>query len=316
MADNKILLAHCKKIGKKYCIEIAKKGLQYKVVNFIEVSDSDYNRLVSDVSVEQLFSADNLIPCRYCKSRSVSGCSCNKKYKKCSIRDKYDFQCLYCDALELDSPRKATKKIYVTSKHYDDIGEVLSSIGLEYSSFTGKFDCDILFINCGTNDAIDAKELATFVRRGGCLYASDLASKHIQEAFPGTISYSNSGSKCKIYADVVDPELIQITGKQIEIEFDLGSWSVLNKTQGKVLLRASKGNMYSGTPIMISFKYGSGIVFYTSFHNHAQASEKEKMLLQLLLLKQIGTSSNQTIEQVGSLMGLNIASMKDRFRNG
>ena len=29
-------------------------------------------------------------------------------------------------------------------------------------------------------------------------------------------------------------------------------------------------------PIMIMKKYGKGIVFYTSFHNHAQSSEKEK----------------------------------------
>ena len=65
---------------------------------------------------------------------------------------------------------------------------------------------------------------------------------------------------------------------------------------------------------MISFKYGKGVVFYTSFHNHTQASEKEKMLLQLLLLKQIGMSSNKSIEQIGSLMGLNIASMNERFK--
>lgn len=133
--------------------------------------------MVSDVSAERLVSADNLIPCRYCKSKTISGCSCNKKHRQCNIRDKYDFQRLYCDLLALDSPGMTAKKIYVTSKYYDDIGEVLSSIGLEYSPVTGKFDCDILSINCGTNDAIDAKELAAFVCKGGCSYASDLASK-------------------------------------------------------------------------------------------------------------------------------------------
>ena len=185
---------------------------------------------------------------------------------------------------------------------------------LPYSPFSGKYDCDILFINCGTNDYINPKELAAFVYNGGCLYASDLASSHIQAAFTGMISFSNSGSKCKIKADVVDSELLQITGRQIEIEFDPGSWSALDKTQGKVLLKASQNNPYSGRPIMISFKYGKGVVFYTSFHNHTQASEKEKMLLQLLLLKQIGMSSNKSIEQIGSLMGLNIASMNERFK--
>ncbi len=315
MADEKILLAQCSQTGKKFCIECRKKGADYQAVNFIDLSDSDFGRLNSEISCERLTSADNLIPCRYCQSRRVSGCSCNRKKKQCSKNEKYDFQCLYCDRLSIVPPKAAKQRILVTSKRYDDIGEVLKSMKFSYQPFIGSYDCDILFINCGTSDAIDPQKLAAFVRKGGCLYASDLASRHIEAAFPGMIKYSNSGMVCKLYADVLDEELRAITGRQIEIEFDLGSWSVLSSTKGKVLLRASQGNTYQGLPIMISFPYGNGVVFYTSFHNHAQASEKEKMLLQLLLLKQIGTSSNQTIEQVGSLVGLNIASMKDRFRS-
>ena len=314
MADEKIILAHCSRTGKKFCIEVRKKNGRYEAVNFIDLSDADYGKLTSEVSCENLISADNLIACRYCKSRKISGCSCNSKRKQCRTNDKYDFQCLYCDLLSIDQPQSARQKIYVTSKHYDDIGEVLRSMKLSYEAFSGKYDCDILFLNCGTSDYIDPKKLASFVNQGGCLYASDLASSHIQAAFPGMITFNNNGSACKIYADVVDQELLQITGKQIEITFDLGSWSVLDRTKGTVLLRGSQGNAYSGKPIMISFKYGKGVVFYTSFHNHAQASEKEKMLLQLLLLKQMGAQSNQSIEQIGDLMGLNIASMRDRFK--
>ena len=316
MADEKIILAHCTKTGKKFCIEAKKKGQSYEAVNFIDLSDSDYSKLSSEIACKRLLTGDNLIACRYCQSRKVAGCSCNRAKKRCNSNGKYDFQCIYCDSLVLDAPKSAKKKIYVTSKHYDDIGEVLSSLDLRYSSFHGKYDCDILFINCGTKDTIDPKKLSAFVHDGGCLYASDLASSHIQSAFPGMITFKNNGIKCKIKVDVVDAELLQITGPQIEIEFDLGSWSVLDETKGKVLLRAAQGNKYSGRPIMISFTYGKGVVFYTSFHNHAQATEKEKMLLQLLLLKQIGTSSNQSIEQVGSLMGLNISSMKDKFKKG
>lgn len=314
MADESIILAHCSKTGKKFCIEVKKKGSGYQAVNFVDLSDGNYNSLVSELSCESLTSADNLLPCRYCQSRKVSGCSCNRKRKRCGKGDKYDFQCLYCDSLQMDQPESMWQKIYVTSKHYDDIGEVLRSINLDFEPFVGKYDCDILFINCGTSDHIDSRELASFVNRGGCLYASDLASSHIQAAFPGKISFSNTGSSCKIFADVIDQELLQITDRQIEIQFDLGSWSVLNQTKGKVLLRASQGNAYSGKPIMISFQYGRGVVFYTSFHNHAQVSEKEKMLLQLLLLKQMGANSNKSIKQMGDLVGLNIASMKDRFK--
>lgn len=311
---NKIILAHCNKTGKKLCIEVKKETFKYEAVNFIDLSDSDYEKLGSEMVCDELFSAKNLIPCRFCGSRKVSGCSCNRKRKQCKAKDKYDFQCLYCDCLSIDPPKSVQPKIYVTSKRYDDIGEVLRSMKLSYKPFAGKYDCDILFINCGSKDPINSNELAAFVNRGGCLYASDLASSHIKAAFPGMITFSNNGDSCKIYADVVDQELLQITGKQVEIEFDLDSWSVLSDTKGKILLKASQGNAYSGKPIMVSYRYGKGVVFYTSFHNHAQASEQEKMLLQLLLLKQIGARSNQDIEQVSALMGLNISDMKKRFK--
>ena len=313
MNSEKIVLARCRKINRKYCLEIKQSGQISEVVNFIELSDDEYHLLSTDIHVDRIRSANNLIPCRYCGSRAVAGCSCNRKRKQCESYKKYDFQCLYCDSLIIDEPTATNKKIVVTLKHWDDIGEVLSSMNLEFSSFCGEYNCDILFINCGTSDPINAKDLASFVYNGGCLYASDLSSSHIQAAFPGMLSYSNIGTVCKIHADVCDTELLQIAGKQIEIEFDLGGWSVIEKTKGQVLLRASQGSIYAGKPIMVSFRYGKGIVFYTSFHNHAQASEKEKMLLQLLLMKQIGASSHKTIEQVGSLLGLNISTMKERF---
>lgn len=210
MADESIILAHCSKTGKKFCIEVKKKGSGYQAVNFVDLSDGNYNSLVSELSCESLTSADNLLPCRYCQSRKVSGCSCNRKRKRCGKGDKYDFQCLYCDSLQMDQPESMRQKIYVTSKHYDDIGEVLRSINLDFEPFVGKYDCDILFINCGTSDHIDSRELASFVNRGGCLYASDLASSHIQAAFPGKISFSNTGSSCKIFADVIDQELLRL----------------------------------------------------------------------------------------------------------
>ena len=178
----------------------------------------------------------------------------------------------------------------------------------------GRFDGDIVFLNCGTTDVLNPTQIRDFVSRGGCLYASDWAATYIESAFPGTISYSKTGSVCDIYTDVIDKELLQITGNKIKIKFDLGGWAVLNSVQGKVLLRASIGSVYAGKPIMISFKFGKGTVFYTSFHNHKQADEKEKMLLQLLLMKQVGSSYNMSIEQVGDMIGLNIASLREKFK--
>lgn len=315
MASEKILVGHCDKTGKRFGIELKRNGTNYQAVNFVELSPGEAKGLSSEVSVGAVTSAASLLPCKYCSSRKVSGCSCNRRKKSCKAVGDYDFQCMYCDSMVIEQPKSAQKKIYVTSKQFDDIGEVLTSMGIEYQPYRGELDCDLLFINCGSNDKINPQKLAAFVKNGGCVYASDYACSYIEEAFPGYISHRKEGDAEKITADVVDPELLQIAGGKIEISFDLGAWAVLQKANGKTLLKASAGNRYAQRPIMVSFKYGKGTVFYTSFHNHSQASEKEKMLLQLLLLKQIGSSTDQTIEQVGDLIGLNIASMRSRFRS-
>jgi hypothetical protein len=64
---------------------------------------------------------------------------------------------------------------------------------------------------------------------------------------------------------------------------------------------------------MVKVKYGNGLIFYTSFHNHAQASENEKALLQLLLLRQFGANSNSSIEIVSSDFGVDINVIKSKF---
>ena len=68
MAGEKILLAHCPKTGKKFCIEVKKGGSTYEAVNFVDLSDSDYEKLSSEISPATIFSAGNLVSCRYCQS--------------------------------------------------------------------------------------------------------------------------------------------------------------------------------------------------------------------------------------------------------
>ena len=69
MAGEKILLAHCPKTGKKFCVAVKKSGSTYEAVNFVDVSDSDYAKLSSEISPVTLDSASNLVACRYCQSR-------------------------------------------------------------------------------------------------------------------------------------------------------------------------------------------------------------------------------------------------------
>ena len=65
---------------------------------------------------------------------------------------------------------------------------------------------------------------------------------------------------------------------------------------------------------MVSRKYGKGSIFFTCFHNHVQASEKEKALLQLLVLRQVGINSNMTIDEAGQSLGVDVDAIKAKFK--
>jgi hypothetical protein len=92
----------------------------------------------------------------------------------------------------------------------------------------------------------------------------------------------------------------------------MGSWSVLNGCQGETLVEAAAGTRYAGKPLMVEVEVGNGAVFYTSFHNRAQVSTHEKILLQLLVLKQISTSSKTTLAKASQSLGINLTALKRR----
>jgi hypothetical protein len=208
--------------------------------------------------------------------------------------------------------RRWGRKIFVTSSGYDNIGEVLSSMGVTFEPFRGDYDCDLLFFNCGTSDSLDTASLQRFVQAGGCLYASDLTSGLISASFPGMFRFDGHGSAGKVAASVVDDELRQVVGDSTHIHFDMPGWSVLQDCAGETLVEAARGTAYAGRPLMVEVEFGDGAVFYTSFHNRAQVSEQEKVLLQLLVLKQISTSSNTTVATAGNSLGISLTVLKRR----
>ena len=63
---------------------------------------------------------------------------------------------------------------------------------------------------------------------------------------------------------------------------------------------------------MVEVEFGNGAVFYTSFHNRAQLSEQEGVLLELLVLKQIGALTSTTVAQAGQSLGISLTSLKLR----
>ena len=57
---------------------------------------------------------------------------------------------------------------------------------------------------------------------------------------------------------------------------------------------------------MMEFTFGKGKVFYTSFHNHAQTSEMEKNLLQLLVIKQISVATDLDFQKTMDIMSVSM----------
>lgn len=206
--------------------------------------------------------------------------------------------------------RHSIGTIKVTAPHYDNIGEVLSTMGVSFEPFDHNYDCDLLFMNCGSADRLKPRSVRHFVEAGGCLYASDLTSSFLSLAFPGDFHFAGSGSPGMVSAQILDPDLRAIAGPTTTIHFDMGSWSMLQSSSGDTLVEAAPDSGYPRLPLMVGVEVGRGAVFYTSFHNSAQASDQEKVLLQLLVLKQIGAKSNTTLEQTSRSIGVSLTALK------
>ncbi|WP_322613901.1 hypothetical protein [Dermacoccus abyssi] len=61
-------------------------------------------------------------------------------------------------------------------------------------------------------------------------------------------------------------------------------------------------------------EYGAGSIFFTCFHNKAQTSDREKRLLQLLVVKQFSAKSHQSFEQAGKSLGLALDEIRSDLR--
>jgi len=199
--------------------------------------------------------------------------------------------------------------VYVSSPNYDNIGQILSKIGFQYKSYQNNInEAKMLFLNCGTKTVIPAKQLRNFVESGGILYASDLTHTTIMNAFPGIFNFAGSGSKGKKQASVVDTDISNIIGETLPIHFDLAGWAVLQSiSQGDVLMETD------GKPLMVSVPYGQGTIFYTCFHNHKQASDKEEALIKLLFAKQVQQLAQLSFSETAQEMGLNLNQMRNQL---
>ena len=173
--------------------------------------------------------------------------------------------------------------IGVTHASTDNVGQILRvfSRGAEIQIVEGVHTARQLisfsgiFINCGSHHGISSEALREYVYGGGVVYASDHAGYNIKAAFPGLFDYEVVSAALSVRnASVVHSGLVSHMGLEyFNIEFDMGGWYIITQMPGNATTYIQGYIPGHGvTPLAISFNYGEGTVFFTSFHNSAQAS--------------------------------------------
>jgi len=199
-------------------------------------------------------------------------------------------------------------RIGVSPAGYDNMLPILKSMNLnaiqipneQLATVLSKRAIDCYLANCGSGpysrDAI--AESRRFVADGGVILASDWKDEFIQKCCPGVFSTERDGRVGHIAAEVVDNELRVLIGPSIELHFDMAAWRYaswvsdypqvikgINASPVKVHLK------WDNRPLVLTFSYGRGYFIYTSFHNSAQTSAQEKILLKFLALKPVSMAS-------------------------
>ncbi len=199
-----------------------------------------------------------------------------------------------------------SNKIGVIAGAYDDIGEILTDMNIQYDTLLAASltswdlikDYQIIFANCGSVVAPVSTSIANirkFVEEsGGSYYASDWEYKWIQDVWPSYVTFrdnAKSGNKSEIVAEVDDTQLAAYLGSsQMNILFDLSSWVVMDSVASTATVHVS-GNVdtvdgpLTDKPLLTTFKPGNGFVIYTSFHNEAQATDDAVKVLKYFVFE-------------------------------
>ncbi len=184
-----------------------------------------------------------------------------------------------------------TSDIIVSLGKYDSIEQVFSGIGINYKLidpyYFESIDLDpgkIVFMNCPgevTNKGL--KNLVDFVSKGGFLFTTDWALKHVIEpGFPGFIEYNNQPTldevvRVNILTDN-DPFLQSLLGPNDDPQWWLEGSSypikIINNKEVEILVKSQElENKYGESPVFVSFDYGKGKVYHMISHFYLQRAE-------------------------------------------
>lgn len=225
-------------------------------------------------------------------------------------------------------PEPVPLRLAVTPNQYDDMGQLLGKLGVGYQyeaisledleEYPRIADFDVIFATCGTipdawaeagnlgggdrpgvvrvrvrDDVAErvGDALERWVREGGTLYASDWRLGLLSMAFEGLVNERSvdRGREQSLIAEVVDPGLADVIGRELPLRFDMRGWYPAGALSGRdqtVYLRGryqAEGGGSSVAPLLVKIPYGEGTIIFTSFHNEKQNSEQELELLRYLV---------------------------------
>lgn len=205
-------------------------------------------------------------------------------------------------------------KLIVVPGSYDDLGKILSQLGYEYKEVDCPDDvcegnllgnCKALFVACGADLDVSDENIEIireYVRKGGAIYASDMASEFIETIFPDKVIFDSSSYDNGIKVNVKDPGLAEVIGSTINLHHDTEIHGVEKISEGVQVLIEGPREKFSRKryPYLVLFHYGEGLVIYTVFHNSEQVSKTEKKLLNYLIFRPLmsgaATKAAQLVE--------------------
>ena len=182
-------------------------------------------------------------------------------------------------------------EVIVSEGVHDYIEQVFNGIGLKHNLINPqqfeKIDLDpdkIIFINCpGSVSPKGLRNLVTFVEKGGFLFTTDWALRHVIEpGFPGYIKYNNRPTSDEVVrVDILaeeDPFLQSLIGPNDDPQWWLEGSSypieILNHKEVDILIKSKEiEKKYGESAVFVTFDYGKGKIYHMISHFYLQRAE-------------------------------------------
>lgn len=219
---------------------------------------------------------------------------------------------------------------------YDHLQDVLNMANVPYTLVEPEQVDELelssdqfLMVNCpgSSIDERGIKNIENFVKKGGYLFTTDWAVKHVLEkGFPGYVRYNEHPTT----DDVVRIEVKDFKNPFVKALFQKGSdpvwWletssypiEVLEPKKVNVLIISEEmKNKYGENPIALTFSYGKGRIFHMTSHFYLQRAElrteRHKKSAKEYATDELKLSPEQMKGMGGKLEGVNLGEVESAY---